>query len=147
MRKISEVLRQHHELNRSQRDIARSLNISKTTVYDYLIRAKMAGISWPLPEKVSEEDLYHQLFLPAANTAKQRPLPDLEWVCQEVRKKGVTLRLLWREYRDTQPAGLGYTQFCDRYRAYIKAHSPVMRQIHKAGEKTFVDYAGMTLPR
>lgn len=146
MRKISEVLRQCYELKRSHRDIARSLNISKTTVSDYLRRAKLAGISWPLPKSASEEDLYNQLFLPVTNKPKHRPLPDWEWVYQELRKKGVTLQLLWREYRDTHSTGLGYSQFCDHYRNYLKATTPVMRQIHKGGEKTFVDYAGMTMP-
>jgi transposase len=146
MRKISEVLRQRYELKQSHRDIARSLNISKTTVSDYLMRARAAGISWPLPTDTTEESLYQQLFLPAAQNLRQRPLPQWEWVCQELRKKGVTLQLLWREYRDAHPTGLGYSQFCDRYRAYLKATTPVMRQVHKAGEKTFVDYAGMTVP-
>jgi transposase len=58
----------------------------------------------------------------------------------------MTLRLLWREYCDIHTNGLGYTQFCERYRAYVKTISPIMRQPHKAGEKTFVDYAGMTVP-
>jgi transposase len=146
MRKISEVLRLRYELKRSYRDIARSLNIGTTSVSDYLARARTAGIEWPLPEGMSEEDLFSKLFLPAKNSAKQRPLPSWEWVYQELRKKGVTLQLLWREYRDMHSTGLSYTQFCERYRAYTKATTPVMRQIHKGGEKTFVDYAGMTVP-
>lgn len=146
MRKISEVLRQRYELKRSYRDIARSLNISTTTVYDYLARTKAAGIEWPLPDGILEQDLFSRLFLPTKNATKQRPLPDWEWVYQELRKKGVTLRLLWREYRDNHPTGLSYTQFCERYRIYTKATTPVMRQIHKGGEKTFVDYAGTTIP-
>lgn len=146
MRKISEVLRQRYELKHSYRDIARSLNISTTTVYDNLNRAKTVGISWPLPEGMSEQELYNKLFLPSKSASKRKPLPDLEWVYQELRKKGVTLQLLWREYRDTQPSGLSYTQFCERYRAYTKTITPVMKQIHKGGEKTFVDYAGMTVP-
>lgn len=146
MSKISEVFRQHYDLKLSYRDIARSLNISKTTVYDYLARGKTAGIGWPLSEGVSEDDLYNKLFLPIKDGAVERPLPNWEVVYQELRKKGVTLRLLWREYRDIQPNGLGYTQFCERYRAYVKTITPVMRQVHKGGEKTFVDYAGMTMP-
>lgn len=145
MRKISEVLRLHYELKRSYRDIASSLNISISTVSSYLSRAKIAGIGWPLPQNMSEEEVFKALFLPVAHQ-KQRPLPDWGWVYEELRKKGVTLQLLWREYREREPSGLSYSQFCERYRAHTKAVTPVMRQIHKGGEKTFVDYAGMTMP-
>ena len=146
MRKISEVFRQRYDLKRSYRDIAQSLNIGKSTVYDYLVRAKAAGIGWPLPEDMSEQALYDKLFLPAAATPDQRPLPEWEETHRELRKKGMTLRLLWREYREIHASGLGYTQFCKRYRAYVKTITPVMRQVHKGGERTFVDYAGMTIP-
>jgi len=146
MRKISELLRLRHELKCSYRDIARSLNMGMTTVSEYMARARTAGIGWPLPEGISEEELYNRLFLPTKSTHQGRPLPDWEWVYQELRKKGVTLQLLWREYRDTHPTGFSYSQFCERYRAYTKATTPIMRQIHKGGEKTFVDYAGMTVP-
>lgn len=145
MRKISEMLRQRHELKRSYRDISKSLNISVGTISDYLARARAAGLSWPLPP-ISEEDLQKRLFLPALeNTPKKTP-PDWEWAYRELRKKGVTLLLLWREYREIHPDGYGYTNFCNKYRAYAKQLSPVMRQTHKAGEKTFVDYAGTTVP-
>jgi transposase len=115
-------------------------------VGDCLARAKIAGVEWPLPEEMTEQALYDRLFLPVNGTKKFRPLPDWEWVAIELRKKAVTLRLLWREYREVQPDGLGYTQFCVQFRAYQKQISPTMRQIHKAGEKVFVDYAGMTVP-
>lgn len=146
MRKISEVLRQYHVLKHSHRTIARSLNIGKTSVSRYLALANAAKISWPLPEAMSEEDLYEHLFLPAREASKKKPLPDWDWACQELRKKGVTLQLLWREYREIHPEGLGYSRFCESYRAYRKSITPVMRQVHKGGEKTFVDYSGMTVP-
>ena len=146
MRKISEVFRQRYGLSHSYRDIAQSLNISKSTVYDYLARAKIAGISWPFSEEITEQELYDKLFLPVSQTAIQRPLPEWEEIHRELRKKGMTLRLLWREYRDIHPDGLAYSQFCERYRAFVKTITPVMRQVHKGGEKTFVDYAGMTVP-
>jgi transposase len=146
MCKISEIFRQRYKLKRSYRDIARSLNISISTINDYLARAKKAGLSWPFPEGMSEQELYDKFFLPIAQVAKQKPLPEWEDVYRELRKKGMTLRLLWREYRDIHADGLGYTQFCERYRAYVKTITPVMRQVHKGGEKTFVDYAGMTVP-
>lgn len=145
MRKISEILRQRHELKRSYRDIGKSLNISIGTISDYLSRAKAAGLSWPLPT-LSEEALYAKLFLPADKLTPKKTAPDGEWAHQELRKKGVTLLLLWREYRQTHPDGYGYTNFCNQYRAYAKQLSPVMRQVHKAGEKIFVDYAGMKMP-
>ena len=146
MRKISEILRLRYELNCSYREIARSQNVSVTTVGEYMARAKSADLKWPLPEGLSEDDLYKKLFLPNDPTAKNKPLPNWEWVYSELRKKGVTRQLLWREYRDVHADGLSYSQFCEQYRLYAKANVPVMRQIHKGGEKTFVDYSGMTVP-
>lgn len=145
MQKISEVFRQRFELKRSYREVSRSLNISTSTVADYLARAKVAGLSWPLAEGLTEEALYNKLFLPVSAIKVERPRPDWEMVHRELRKKGMTLRLLWREYRDQNPQGLGYSQFCNDYRGYAKTMTPVMRQIHKAGEKSFVDYAGMKM--
>ena len=146
MRKISEILRQRYDLKRTCREVAQSLNIGTGTVYNYLARAKLAGISWPLSEGVSEQELYNKLFLPVDKPINPRPLPDWEQIHRERRKKGMTVILLWREYREIHPNGLGYTQFCYWYADYLKKISPVMRQNHKAGEKTFVDYAGMKMP-
>jgi len=147
MRKISEVFRQRLELKRSYRDVARSLNISTSTVYDYMARAKMAEITWPLPEGMTEQALYDKLFLPVSAAKKmERHQPDWEQIHRELHKKGMTLRLLWREYREQHSRGFGYSHFCNHYREYAKTMAPVMRQIHKAGEKSFVDYAGMKMP-
>ncbi len=145
MRKISELLRQKYELGLSNRVIGESLNISPSTVSDYLSRAKAAGISWPLPDGISEQDLYDKFFLPVRVKKKNRPLPDWQDIYVELRRKGVTLQLLWREYREQYPDGLGYSQFCRYFNRYKKTSTPVMRQVHKAGEKIFVDYAGMTV--
>src|SRR3990167_686650 len=112
MRKISEIFRQRYELKRSYRDIGQSLNISISTVCEYLRRARAAGLSWPFPPELDEERLYNKLFLPAAHQGHTRPLPNWETVHCELRKKGMTLLLLWREYREVHPEGLGYTQFC-----------------------------------
>lgn len=146
MRKISEVLRLRYALHCSYRDISKSLSISISTVADYIARARQADINWPLPDNMTEQILYDKLFLPVDSGVKQRVLPDMEWIHREVRKKGMTLRLLWREYRDTHHDGFGYTQFCVHYRRYLKQITPMMRQAHKAGEKAFVDYAGMSVP-
>ena len=145
MRKISEILRQRFELKSSYRDIARSLNISISTVSDHLARLKTAGITWPLPAGISEEDLYNKIFLPVEINTRNRALPNWEEIYKELRKKGVTLHLLWREYRLQCSEGVCYSQFCNHYQRYVKTINPVMRQIYKAGEKVFVDYAGMKL--
>ena len=146
MRKISEVLRQRLELKCSYRAIARSLNISTSTITDYLARARASGVSWPLPADLTEQELYDKLFLPVSAARADRPHPDWDVIHRELRKKGMTLQLLWREYRDEHPLGLGYSQFCNYYQRFTKAITPVMRQAHKAGEKSFVDYAGMKMP-
>ena len=146
MRKISEVFRQRLELKRSCREVARSLNISISTVSDYVGRARMAGLSWPFPEGLTEQELYDKLFLPVTEINIERTQPDCEAIHRELRRKGMTLKLLWREYREQQPNGLGYSRFCYHYQQYVKTVTPVMRQTHKAGEKSFVDYAGMKMP-
>jgi len=145
MRKISEILRQRHALNQSYRDIASSLGVSISTISDYLRRAKAAGIGWPLPEAMDEKKLFNQLFLPAKTDEKKRADADWEYIHQERRKKGMTLLLLWREYREQHPDGFCYSQFCRYYERYAKTLSPVMHQCHKAGEKSFVDYAGLVM--
>jgi transposase len=145
MRKISEILRQKFDLNRTNRDIARSLNLSASTISDYISRAKTIGLGWPLPEKLTEQDLYNKLFLPTNSNTRCRPLPNWETIHSELRKKGITLQLLWREYREQYPNGVGYSMFCHYYMVYKKTINPIMRQKHKAGEKTFVDYSGMRL--
>lgn len=78
MKKISEILRQRYELQQSHHEIARSLNISSSTVFDYLTRAKLANIAWPLPCELSEQELYDKLFLPVLASVENRPLPDWE---------------------------------------------------------------------
>ena len=87
MRKISEILRQRYDLKRSYRDIAKSLNISISTVSDYLARAKTAGISWPLPEGMSEHDLYDKLFLPVKDASVRRSSPDWEYIHREMARR------------------------------------------------------------
>jgi transposase len=146
MRKISEILRQKYELNRSYREIGQSLNISISTITKYLALARAANIVWPLIPGMSEKELYAKLFLPAKNEVDRKVPPDCQWIYRELRKTGVTLLLLWREYREIHPDGYGYTSFCKHYQAYVKQITPVMRQTHRAGEKTFVDYAGMKMP-
>ncbi len=147
MRKIREVLRLKYVNKASERAIAKSCSVARSTVADYLRRSAEAGLSWPLPADLDDESL-EQLLFPCAPPvpAGERPLPDWDYIHKELRRKGVTRFLLWQEYKSSNPAGLGYTQFCDRYLQWRGRQDPVMRQVHKAGEKLFVDYAGHTVP-
>ncbi len=147
VRKIYEVLRLKSECRLSNRAIAQSCRISHSTVGEYLDRARAAGLSWPLPADLDDDTLGQLLFPPTPPVAtRQIPCPDWSFVHTELRRKGVTLRLLWIEYREDYPDGYGYSQFCELYRGWAKHLKTTMRQVHKAGEKVFVDYAGQTVP-
>ena len=147
MRKIAEVLRLKWECGLSNRAIARSCSVSHSTVAEYLRRAHEAGLNWPLPADMGEDTLYELLF-PTTPQSGLRviPCPDWSLIHTELRKKAVTLRLLWVEYREAHPDGYGYSQFCALYREWAKHLKPSMRVSHKGGEKVFVDYAGQTVP-
>jgi transposase len=147
MRKIKEVLRLKWEGRLSNRQIARSCAIARPTVAEYLRRAEAAGLSWPLPVELDEGRLERLLFpSPSSVSAEQRPVPDWAGVHQELKRKGVTLFLLWQEYKAAHPQGHQYSWFCEQYRAWADKIDLVMRQEHRAGEKLFVDYAGQTVP-
>jgi transposase len=145
MRKLRDVLRLT-AAGMSSRQVAASLTVGATTVIDYLGRARRAGIAWPLPDELTDEALEASLYPSPPTVAKdQRPLPDWPTVHRELKRPGVTLQLLWEEYRGRQPQGYGYSRFCELYRAWAKRLSPTMRQTHIAGERLFVDYAGTRL--
>ena len=144
MRKVYDVLRLHHEAGLGNRQVARCLSISHSTVRDYLRRAKAAGLSWPLPGDLGEAELDRLLFPPPAPASAHRPLPAWPEVHRQMRRKGMTLQLLWQEYLAVHPEGYQYSRFCDLYRQWQGKLDLVMRHDHKAGEKLFVDYAGQT---
>lgn len=145
MRKIREILRLRHESVLSARDIARSCSVGRTTVREYLSRGAAAGLGWPLPPWLDDSRLEQLLFPPPPPPDLIRPLPDWVELHLELRKKGVTLALLWEEYKAINPEGYQYSQFCELYRRWRGKLSLWMRQDHKAGEKLFVDYAGQTV--
>ena len=147
MRKITEILRLRHACNLSQREIAVSIGAAPSTVADYLRRATLAGLGWPLPVGMAETDVDRLLFPPPSEVpSEQRPVPDWAWVHSELKRKSVTLFLLWQEYRATHADGFRYSWFCHQYREWAGRLDLVMRQEHLAGEKCFVDYAGQTVP-
>ncbi|MCL6591879.1 MAG: IS21 family transposase [Firmicutes bacterium] len=144
MRKIREILRLHHE-GFSTRKIAQSVAASHSTVMDILRRTAAAGFGWPLPEGVDDFALEAALYKPQ-RSHNVKPLPDMDWVHRELRRKGVTLQLLWLEYKRAHPDGLQYSQFCLHYKRWLEGLEAVMRQHYPAGERAFVDFAGMTIP-
>lgn len=146
MRKIKEVLRLHWECKQSGRAIARSLSVSPNTISDYLARARVANLKWPLPDDLDDEALERLLFPPPQEAGPTRTPPDWAYIHKELHRPGVTLQLLWEEYKTNQPDGYQYSQFCEHYRRYSKHLDVSMRQTHKAGDKLFVDYAGPTVP-
>jgi transposase len=147
MRHIQEILRLKHQNQLSIREIARSCGLPASTVGDYLKRAAAAGIGWPLPAGQNEKELFDLLI---AHAAADEPggcqaLPDWPYVHKELSRKGVTLLLLWQEYRQAQPGGYGYSRFCELYQRWADTLEPVLRQVHEPGEKMFVDWAGQTI--
>ena len=144
MRQVREVLRLKHECGLSGRAIGRALRMSYTTVADYVHRAAYGGLRWPLPDDLDDAELERRLF-PPPPSERNRGQPEWSRVHAELKRPGVTLRLLWEEYRIEQPDGYGLSRFCELYQLWRGRRSPVMRQHHVAGEKLFVDYAGQTI--
>jgi transposase len=145
MRKVREVLRLKFDGGQTNRRIARSCHISRPTVSDYLLRFEKAGLEWPAAAALDDATLEQKLFAPVpVAPIAGRAVPDWSQVHRELRRKGVTLTLLWHEYKAAHPEGFQYSWFCDQYRAWTRKLDVVMRQEHRAGEKLFVDYAGQT---
>jgi transposase len=146
MRKIREVLRLRWEQGLSHRQIVASCRLGQGTVAEYLRRASAAGLTWPLSAGLTDAELERRLFPPPeVIPAAERPLPEWAVVHRELRKKGVTLLLLWEEYRADNPMAFRYSRFCELYQQWCAAAEPRMHQAHKAGGKLFVDYAGQTV--
>jgi transposase len=146
MRRVREILRLKHG-GASDRQIARSLDLARSTVALTLERAAAAGLHWPLPPTLTDRVLEATLYVSPGNQpgARRKVEPDWASIHHELRRPGVTLMLLWEEYRQREPNGYSYSRWCDLYRAWEGRLSPTMRQSHPAGERMFVDYAGQTI--
>ena len=143
MRKLREILRLKYEAGRPHREIAKACAVGVGTVSEYVQRACAAGLSWPLPLELDDAALEVKLFPAYERSSAPRPRPDLPKIHEELKRDGVTLLLLWQEYREVHgEAGYGYSQFCEQYRRWAKKLKRSMRQRHRAGEKTFVDFSG-----
>ena len=141
MRKIREVLKLRHEQGLSHQAVARACGVGLGTVNRYLRRAAECGLGWPLPADLDDAALEARLF-PRGAPVRDRVRPDCAHIHRELKRDGVTLQLLWEEYAGVHPDGYRYTQFCGIYRQWARRLRPSMRQVHRAGEKTFIDFSG-----
>jgi transposase len=144
VRKIRDVLRLKNEAHLSDRQIAAVLGSARSTVQECLKRARLAGLSWPLPAELDDEELGARLY-PRAEIAPRYPTPDFAAIQTELAHKGVTRMLLWQEYKGRHPDGCQYSAFCRDYEAWLGRQDAVMRFEHTPGDKLFVDYAGKTM--
>ena len=145
VRKIKEILRLVHTCSLSNREIAQSCDVARSTVSDYLRRAKAAGVNWPEAADLTETELEERLF-PNEHLASsvQRPPPDCDYIYDQLRRYrnvNLTLTQLWLEYKEKYSDGYQYTQFCEYYHRWRGRLDYCMRQEHRAGEKTFIDYS------
>ena len=133
MRKTKEILRLKMEVELSNRKVAESSGVGRTTVSDYVKRARRAGLTWSDIEKLSEAELKRRLFPPLPESKGQRPRPDLKRIHREFKKKSVTLALLWGEYKARHPDGYQYSYFCDLYRDWIGRIDPTLAGRRRPG--------------
>ncbi len=146
LRKIREILRLHFECGYSDRQIGRVFKMSHTTVGKIYGHVVKSGYTWPLPEDLDDAELERICYPPVKTYSGKRPLPDWNNVWKEMQRKGMTLQLLWQRYKDDHPDGYQYTQFCELYNRWSGHKKVTMRQRHRAGVNTFIDYAGSKLP-
>jgi transposase len=133
----------------STRQVAAALGVSKTTVSDIAMYARDAGVTWAVAAALSDDELRARLYPPPRSRSSSRAEPDFAALHQELKRPGVTLQLLWEEYRTRCGEGeqaYRYSAFCEKYRAWAKRLKRSMRQIHPGGERLFLDYAGQTVP-
>jgi transposase len=146
MRTMREILRQRWALARTVRAVAASVGRSVGAIHAAERRATAAGLAWAQIESMTDAALARVLYRrpSMAGSQRVRAVPDCAYLHTERRKPGVTLQLLHVEYLERHPDGYRYTQFCEQYRHWLRRRRLSMRQVHRAGEKGFVDYAGKT---
>jgi transposase len=143
MLKIKEVFRLKYEAKLSARKISRALNISHTVVNRYIKRLEGTKLNYDELIDLSDNEIIYRIFALEPKPNKY-PVPDWRYIHKELSNKIVTLELLHEEYKKDYPeAHYGYTWFCNNYKAYAKKLSPSMMQVHKAGEKVFIDFSGV----
>ncbi len=142
MRNIKNILRMSFVEERKIRHIVRMTGVPYSTVYDNITIARAKGLTWSQIEEMSDEAL--EQILTSSN--KQRPIPDWAYVEKELKRRGVTLQLLWQEHKEAHANGYQYSRFCEMYEVWSKKNNVYTPMPHKAGEELFVDYSGDKIP-
>jgi transposase len=145
MRQIRQTLRLHLEAGLSYAQISAALGVAKSTVGSMVLMARAAGVDWAGAQALTDEALEAKLYRPPVPRTSLRLEPDYAFIHQELKRPGVTLMLLWEEYQRGNDLTYKYTSFCIKYRAWAQRLKRSMRQVHPAGERLFVDYAGQTV--
>jgi transposase len=147
MRRVREILRHRFEEGLGHKSIALRVGAAPSTVRETLRRVEIAGLSWPLGDDVSDAVLEAALYKSSGTKTGHRRSAEPDWahVHRELKRKHVTLQILWDEYIGLHPDGYRYSRYCDLYRGWVLKLPVTMRQDHAAGEKLFVDYAGDTV--
>src|ERR1700691_513385 len=148
MRQAREIIRLKFSASLPTREIARRLGLAPSTVRETLSRLDSAGLSWPLPEGIGDAELEAALYANRRSKRGHRRHVEPDWpaVHRELKRKHVTLLIVWDEYIAANPCGYSYSRFCELYRGFESKLSTTMRQTHAAGERLFVDYAGDGVP-
>jgi len=139
VRHLREILRLKKQIGLSPGKIAQSCGLGRTTVRDYLRLFEESGLPWPLPDGLNDDELIKKVC-PSKNKEPGKPLPDFKDLAVEMSKPNMNIMVLWEEYKQDNPSGYQYSQFCRLFGNYLEARKYSMRQIHKAGEKAFVDF-------
>ncbi len=147
MRRVREILRYRFEQGLGHKSIAVRVGAAPSTVRETLRRAAIAELSWPLGDDISDAVLEAALYKAGGTKTGHRRSPEPDWtqVHRELKRKHMTLQILWDEYISRYPEGYRYSRFCDLYRGWAMKLPVTMRQDHAAGDKLFVDYAGDTV--
>ena len=148
MRDVRVIIRLKYLSSLTTSEIARRLGLARSTVRETLSRFESSDLIWPLPEGLSDEELEAALYANRRSKRGHRRHAEPDWpaVHREMKRKHVTLLIVWDEYIAQSPGGYSYSRFCELYRAFETKLSPTMRQTHAAGERLFVDYAGDGVP-
>ena len=148
MRDVRVIIRLRFLSSLTTSEIARRLGLARSTVRETLSRFESSDLIWPLPEDLSDEGLEAALYANRRSKRGHRRHAEPDWpaVHREMKRKHVTLLIVWDEYIAANPGGYSYSRFCELYRGFESKLSPTMRQTHAAGERLFVDYAGDGVP-